>query len=93
MTGTNRIPGNGYPDDSKLRFYLIDTQDKYIDIHSCYNQFMIKTSLFTDHKKNKFIYNKEGTEETKGEIQGQTELFRFFTYDILKDLESTFNSA
>jgi hypothetical protein len=63
MTGSGRIPSVGYPDGEELRFELkASINPKPIDIHSCFNQFIINPKLFDDYyceenKENSALYN------------------------------------
>ena len=80
MTGTTKIPSIGYPSTDKLRFELKEAiEPKPIDIHSCFNQFIINPKLFVEYSTN------SNTE--------QTELFLTFSLDTLKKLSVDFSSA
>lgn len=80
MTGTTKIPSTGYPQNNQLRFELDPfIEPKPIDIHSCFNQFIINPKLFISYSSNS---NKE-----------ETELVTTFGMDTLIRLSVDFSSA
>ena len=97
MTGSPRLPGNGYPHNKKLHFDLTpSTGYKTIDIHACDKQMQIKESVFIDYKK-KMAEEKEGVQETKGEIpepyDNRNELFTAFDFDLLVSMRKEFSNC
>ena len=80
MTGSNKIPANGYPIENKLRFELNKyIEPKPIDIHSCFNQFIINPKLVNEYISST---NKE-----------ETELYTTFDIETLKGFTQDFSSA
>ena len=80
MTGTTKIPSTGYPELSKLRFEKNShIEPKPIDIHSCFNQFIINPKLFVSYFTTP---NKE-----------KTELVLTFSLDTLRRLSVDFSAA
>ena len=82
MTGSDRIPANGYPEYKKLRFE-IQQHTKYnlpIDVRSCSNEFIIKKSLFDEY---------ESYTGDKKEL----ELFTTFSQESLKKIKVLFTAS
>ena len=80
MTASNKIPANGYPSNNKLRFELNESiEPKPIDIHSCFNQFIINPKLVNEYIS---ATNKE-----------DTELYTTFDIRTLKGFTHDFSSA
>ena len=54
MTGSNKIVSSGYPEHNKLRFELSNNLEMFkpIEIHSCFNQFIINVELFNRYMNN-----------------------------------------
>ena len=80
MTGSNKIPAIGYPHSNKLRFELQGyIEPKPIDIHSCFNQFIINPRLLQEYIR---ASNKK-----------ETELYTTFDIQTLKGFTQDFSSA
>lgn len=80
MTGTTKIPSIGYSARYPLRFELNETiEPKPIDIHSCFNQFIINPKLFDE-----YIQTQDKT---------NSQLNKTFDLDTLKKLTFDFSSA
>ena len=80
MTGSNKIPAIGYPHSNKLRFELQgNIEPKPIDIHSCFNQFIINPRLVQEYIR---ASNKK-----------ETELYTTFDIKTLKGFTQDFSSA
>lgn len=79
MTGSNKIPATGFI-KYKLRFEInSDIIPKPIDIHSCFNHFIINPQLFNDYSNSS---NKK-----------ETELYMTFDIKTLNKLSHDFSSA
>jgi hypothetical protein len=80
MSGFPKISPTGYKQSNVLRFELNENiEPKPIDIHSCFNQFIINPKLFDEYLN---ASNKE-----------QSELYKIFSLDTLKKLSLDFSSA
>lgn len=79
MSALNKIPANGYSLTNELRFELNGyIQPKPIDIHSCFNQFIINPRLVDEYIS---ASNKEETElYTTFDIQ----TLKGFTQDLVQ---------
>ena len=84
MTGTNSIPANGYPNYYPLRFEITNVlYDKPVDIHNCFNQFIINTKIFNDY----------ATAIDSKLNKKQTELYNVFNLESLEELKDSFTNA
>jgi hypothetical protein len=86
MTGSNRIPANGYPISNKLRFEIVDkiSNNFPIEVHACFNQFIINERLFKEYE--------DLLKDEKNNIKN-TELYTTFSQESLKNMKTLFNIA
>ena len=85
MTGSNRIPANGYPSSQPLRFEMRKIENNLpIEIHTCFNQFIINTRLVDEYECECI----RGSSDPK-----QSELYKIFQIETLRQIKADFSSA